>query len=162
MLSFSERLKQALHYDPDTGLLTWKTGPYRGRTIRVNDTRHGRRRLIFEGIRYTATHIIFHYMTGRWPRDAVDHINGVVDDDRWQNLREASATENQRNRKGHSKSGYKGVYPTTHGRYQAMIRDSGRTKPLGTFATPEEAHAAFCAAAKLLHGAFFNGEHRDN
>lgn len=157
-----EWLKQQLHYDPVTGALTWLRGPYRGRTVRVNDPKHGRRRVTIGCNRYTATHIIFFYMTGRWPLE-VDHVNNVKDDDRWENLREATRVEQQRNRRGHSLSGFKGVYPTSSGKFQAMIRDNGRTRPLGTFATPEEAHFAYCAVAQQMHGAFFNGGHsRDN
>jgi hypothetical protein len=37
-------------------------------------------------------------MTGEWPKDQIDHINRVKDDDRWENLREATQSQNSYNR----------------------------------------------------------------
>jgi len=154
MPSFDERLHKALAYDPNTGVLIWLQGPYRAH-IAGNVDNHGRRRLFFEGVRYLASRLIFRYMTCQWPKNEIDHINRIRDDDRWENLREVTHRQNTLNRDRKNKTGYRGVYPTSNGKYQAMIRENGRTRPLGTFVTPEEAHQAYVEAGKALHGRFF-------
>jgi hypothetical protein len=53
-----------------------------------------------------------------------------------------------------NKSQLKGAWPTANGRYRAQITIKGRTYSLGCFATPEEAHRAYCEAAKRHFGQF--------
>ena len=92
---------------------------------------------------------------GRGDKSVVDHINGNGLDNRKANLRIASATENGRNRRRHSNntSGFKGV-KKDKGRWVANIGGSKNRIRLGSFETPEEAHAAYCEAANRLHGEF--------
>ena len=44
------------------------------------------------------------------------------------------------------------------GRWRAEIYKDGRAHRLGTFATPEGAHAAYVAAARKLFGEFARAE----
>ena len=85
----------------------------------------------------------------------VDHINGDRLDNRRCNLRLATHAENCRNRKNHSNntSGFKGVHRQKN-RWRALIRVDGKSKFLGSFLTPEDAHAAYCAAARKYFGEF--------
>ena len=88
----------------------------------------------------------------------VDHISGDGLDNRRSNLRLATNTENSRNqpvRKSNT-SGFKGAdFHKAVGLWRARIRcDGNRRVHLGYFATPEEAHAAYCVAARKLHGEF--------
>lgn len=85
----------------------------------------------------------------------VDHINLNSLDNRRENLRLCQARENLCNRRAQSNSltGFKGVSPS-RGRFQAMIQRDGRAIFLGRFDTAEEAHAAYVAAARELHGEF--------
>jgi len=87
----------------------------------------------------------------------VDHINGNPLDNRKQNLRLCSRSENCRNKKvrSDSKSGFKGVYQTKSGRFQAYIgnpNEVSRNIKLGTYDTPEEAARAYDKKAVELHG----------
>ncbi|HTF72617.1 MAG TPA: HNH endonuclease [Edaphobacter sp.] len=87
----------------------------------------------------------------------VDHINGHGLDNRRENLRLATNAQNQRNRgaQKNNKSGLKGVYwHGGHKRWRATIYVNNIQKPLGSFNSAAEAHAAYCAAAKDLHGEF--------
>jgi hypothetical protein len=86
----------------------------------------------------------------------VDHINGDGLDNRRSNLRLATNAQNLQNQKRRSTntSGYKGVSLYRDGRWSARIRANGRRVFLGYFATPELAHAAYCAAAEKYHGEF--------
>lgn len=85
----------------------------------------------------------------------VDHINCDTLDNRRSNLRLATNAQNVMNSgvRCDNKSGFKGV-TKDRDRWSARITLSGKTMRLGSFRTPEEAHAAYCAAAKALHGEF--------
>jgi hypothetical protein len=92
-------------------------------------------------------------MTGEWPVSDVDHINGDPMDNSWRNLRQVSEHENLQNqRRPHScnRCGLLGVSKKPYG-WQARIRIDGKSKHLGTFDTPEKAHAAYVAAKRLHH-----------
>ena len=87
--------------------------------------------------------------------DVVDHVNGCGLDNRRSNLRPASRAQNQWNagRTKTNTSGWKGV--SRHKcSWRAQINVNGKRVRLGSFPTPEEAHAAYCEAAKRLHGEF--------
>lgn len=87
----------------------------------------------------------------------VDHIDGNRLDNRRTNLRVCTQTENSRNRRRHTNntSGYKGVSKRPSGSYRAQIKVDGKKIHLGTFASAEEAHKAYCNAARKYHGEFF-------
>jgi len=86
----------------------------------------------------------------------VDHINGVKGDNRIANLRLATDCQNSyhRPRKSNNVTGYKGVYQRENGKYRATITVNRKRTSLGTFDTKEEAYAAYCEAARRLHGEF--------
>ena len=75
------------------------------------------------------------------------------------NLRACSHAENGRNRtaQANNSSGYKGVsFHKQHEKWQARIMVNGKSKHLGFYLTPEDAHQAYCAAAAEFHGEFAN------
>lgn len=87
----------------------------------------------------------------------VDHRDGNGLDNRRSNIRPATIGENARNARIRSDntSGYKGVsFHKVTGRWSATIAINGKSKHLGLFGTPEEAHAVYCVAAKEMHGDF--------
>ena len=96
-------------------------------------------------------------MTGQWPIADVDHENLKHDDNRWENLRSASRSENRCNTGlyRNSASGLKGVYfNQARGKWHARITKDGRTRSLGYFQTAIDAHHAYAAAAGVVHGSF--------
>lgn len=85
--------------------------------------------------------------------EEVDHINNNPMDNRRANLRLASRAENCRNTRKPkvNTSGYKGAtFDKQTGKWRAQIAH----RHLGRFDTPEEAHEAYCKAAKELYGEF--------
>jgi hypothetical protein len=87
----------------------------------------------------------------------VDHIDGDGLNNTRQNLREATRSENSRNRGVMTKNstGLKGVYENPSGRsWCAKIRLYGKGYYLGSYSTPQEAHAAYAKACADLHGKF--------
>lgn len=91
-----ERLKQLLHYDPLTGIWTWRVD--RGFAARANvragdvagtPNDNGYRVIGVEGGVYRASHLAVLYMTGELPGEEVDHKDCDPTNDRWLNLREA-------------------------------------------------------------------------
>lgn len=158
------RLKELLHYDPAAGVFTWrvtrchkaKTGQRAG-----NTTYNGRSRRYRQiGIcnrNYHAGRLAWLYVTGEWPSRCVDHANCDSLDDRWTNLRLATSSQNNANRRvcKNNTTGFKGVsYHKGKKRYRAAIGLGRKSVHLGHYDTPEEAHAAYLAAAKRLFGEF--------
>lgn len=98
---------------------------------------------------------------GEWPIDLIDHRDGDGLNNRIGNLRMATNAQNLANSKRHRKSttNFKGVSAVTNSnRFRARIRRGGKEHHLGTFDTPEEAHAAYCRAAAETFGEFARGE----
>jgi len=91
----------------------------------------------------------------------IDHINGNTLDNRKCNLRICTHSQNSCNskRRVDNTSGYKGVTfrkGSKTNKWAAHIGINGVNKALGCYPTPEEAYAAYCKAAKELHGEFAN------
>lgn len=87
----------------------------------------------------------------------VDHINGDRLDNRLANLREATPSENSRNRRvgRNSKSGIKGVrWCPVLSKWISWITLNKRRTYLGSFHKIEDAAAAYARASKALHGEF--------
>jgi hypothetical protein len=157
----AERLRDLLDYDPETGVFLWKKDG-RGRTMRVGSvagTMHstGYTQINFGGEMWLAHRLAWLHVFGEWPREQIDHINGNRADNRIINLREATLSQNAANRKcrDDNASGFKGVsLNKSLGKWNAGIKVNGNMIRLGVFETPEQAHAAYCAAADKLHGEF--------
>jgi hypothetical protein len=152
-----EILQNHLDYNPDTGIFTRKTTFKRWSAGTVAGTMAGGYISIsLSGLILRAHRIAWTYMTGDQPPLIVDHINGNTTDNRWVNLRAADPSESTTNRKRqiNCKSGMKGAHKH-QGRWRSRVKFRGKVFDLGTFATAEEAHAAYCAAAKIIHLDFF-------
>lgn len=87
----------------------------------------------------------------------IDHINGNKLDNRRENLRFATKSQNMANRgkQSNNRLGAKGVtqHRETWG-FRAEIMVNGDRKCLGSFRTKEMASMAYAEAAKELHGEF--------
>jgi hypothetical protein len=156
-----ERLKKLLHYNPETGLFTRKTGRGgRSAGSPVGCTPKGDFGYVVIGVDrrlYLAHDLAFVFMVGVWPLEDVDHINGVKDDNRWGNLRPATRSQNNGNSRlrTDNTSGLKGVsFSKERQKWTAQIGIHGKQTSLGRFETREAAYAAYAAAAHRHFGEF--------
>lgn len=159
----AEEARQLFIYDESIGELRWaedvrpraKAGAIAGFICNAD----GYRRIGYKGTIYLGHRVMWLHHTGSWPKKFLDHIDGNRANNRIENLREASRTDNNRNvlRQRNNTSGYKGVsFMRRDSVWVAQITVNRKNYFLGRFATPEEAHAAYCKAAKEHHGDFAN------
>jgi hypothetical protein len=160
----AERLRELLHYDPETGMFTWrvnrrgtaKAGTHAGR---LNP--NGYRDIMINGKRYKEHRIAWLYARGVMPTNLIDHINGIKDDNRIENLREATKSQNSANRgkPNSSTSGCKGVsWSKAAKKWKAQIGTHCKKIYLGVFTNIEDASAAYQAAALKYQGEFAHKE----
>jgi hypothetical protein len=86
----------------------------------------------------------------------VDHINGIRSDNRPENLRLATRSDNQRNRQfmnSRNKTGARGVY-LNGSKFRVTITYNGMPKHIGLFASKQEAESAAIKARAELFGEF--------
>jgi len=155
LAEFVAMLRERYDYNIRTGEFIRKVTTSRrakAGTIATHKTPDGYLGMRIEGGQYKAHRIAWMYMTGEQPPQFIDHINGKRDDNRWDNLRAASKSENAINRLGYS-DGAKGV-TKRNGRWVARINLHGEDCWIGTFDTENEAIAARYGAAVILHREF--------
>lgn len=132
-----DQLKSILDYDPKTGLFTWKVKKSpRASAGSVAGSAHiaGYVEIGVDDHSYLAHRLAFLWMTGVFPSDQIDHINGVRDDNRWENLRAVSDQANKQNMKRprNNRSGVVGVsWFERTGKWRAYITVSDRQISLG-------------------------------
>src|SRR5215472_932811 len=154
-----ELIKSYFDYSPETGQLRWIDRP--ARRIHIGDIAgfpddQSRIKIGIGGKEYFAHRIIWVWVTGKWPDKEIDHINENPSDNRWANLREATPSQNHRNRgkQRNNTTGYKGVtFVRARNKYVAGVKLNGKRYNVGrTFSTAEEAYEAVCKLAAKLHG----------
>jgi len=110
-----KELKKVLHYEPTTGIFTWKV--YRNYNAKVGDTAgslnkaSGYIRIRIYSRLYEAHRLAWLYMEGYFPEHDIDHRFRIRSDNRWSELRHVSKQCNSRNCKIRSdnKSGVTGI-----------------------------------------------------
>lgn len=117
----------------------------------------GYRQVRIEGKIYPEHRIIFMMHHGNMP-EYIDHINGVRTDNRIENLRKCTPTQNSYNSVGKSKSGLpKGItWSKRANKYQAQLSINGKNVYLGLFTSLDEAEAVVKEARLKHHGEFSN------
>lgn len=150
-----ERLRELLHYDPDTGIFTWTRSTSNravaGKTAGCA-TPSGYVLLRIDDVLYKAHRLAWFYAYAVWPSKGLDHINRIPCDNRLQNLREANQSENMQNAgpQKNNRSGIPGVFFTGKS-WSAYIAINKKRTYLGFFKTKSEAVSARFAAAARLH-----------
>lgn len=171
-------LRECLDYDPRTGVFRWRARPESHFTdprvhTRWNRHKAGARAFVTENakgylracmtydgreIEIMAQRAAWALMTGEYPEELVDHKNTIRTDNRWRNLRSATQSQQNMNRRVNATatSGLKGAVPcsTQAGKWRSQIMIDGKSKHLGRFESAEAAHAAYVAAAAATFDEF--------
>jgi len=140
-----ERLKDVLHYNPETGIFTWRQslgGRVKCGGIAGSTNTAGYIQIAIDKKKYFAHRLAFLYMEGYIPENQVDHINRVRNDNSWCNLREVSQSCNMRNTSvcSNNISGVTGIsWNKDRNKWRATIRTSGINKQLGNFKSFDDA-----------------------
>ncbi len=149
-LTFLNGIREEFSYDRESGLLRragvtvgWPNG-------------NGYLRVRFRARKIYVHQVAVFLVTGNWLVGPIDHANGDRSDNRWGNLRPCTHSQNMQNSKkqANGTQPYKGIERFPSGRWGARIMADGESRRLGSFGTPEAAHAAYAAAAARLHGEF--------
>lgn len=138
-----EMIKSDFDYNPYTGVLKKRmnghTGSFNG---------HGYLHTRYKGHIYPLHRLIYLYMTGSWPAQLIDHINGKRTDNRWINLRAISCRENSVNSRKLPPNRLPGCYlhhikDNGDKVWMACININKKTVNLGYFQTEIEANARY-------------------
>jgi hypothetical protein len=155
-----ERLKELIHYDPDSGEFTWLVK--RGRSAIVGSVAgtinsRGYRQIYIDSKPYLAHRLAWLYMHGCWPDNEIDHINLNRCDNRLCNLRLATRSQNCQNRKlpSHNTSGVLGVHwHSEANKWEAKIFKHRKCIYLGLFEDLELAELVAAEARAKHFGEF--------
>lgn len=159
-------LRSVLDYDAETGVFRWKwradlsdwdNKRIAGEIAGGSHDKNGRVRIEIMGRAYYAHRLAWLYMTGEWPEGLIDHRDTDAGNNRWENLRPATRSQNTANSKARlgSRSGLKGVsWRKREKKWVARIMKDGKSQSLGYFDKPEDAHAVYAMAAAETFGEF--------
>ncbi len=149
-------LKTLFEYDQKTGNLIWlknKRQKTKGKIAGSLGSK-GHVEIKIDGIKYQAHRLVWLYLNGNFPTNQIDHINRIKSDNRIENLREVTNSENKQNidkPRGYSNP-YMGVYfHKKRKKWRSKITKEGVQYELGFFDTPELAKKAYLDAKKELH-----------
>lgn len=150
-----DRLREVLHYAPETGILTWLIS---GHGIFLNSEAgfinpDGYMQIRIDRLTRLAHRLAWALHHGEHPQTLIDHKNGIRTDNRIDNLRLCTTSQNQQN-KAPLNGRFKGVTALPSGRFQAQINVSGVQLYLGTHDAAEDAAAAYDTAARTHFGEF--------
>lgn len=151
-----EYLQSILQYKE--GNLYWKIRPSQG--TKIGDiagsisNKYGQ--IYIHNCAYKVHRIIFMMHYG-YVSDQIDHIDGNPLNNKIENLRAVTTSQNQLNRKisPNSKTGYKGVsFHSQTGRYQVRVSINGKDKYFGIYEDLELAGLVAQMAREKYHGEY--------
>ena len=154
------RLKELLIYSRSTGLFTWRVN--HGKKIKAGQVAGapqgmGYIQVQVDGYNYLAHRLAYLYVRGRFPVNQIDQRDGQRDGQRdencWANLRVSTVAQNAQNIRQATKRSLVGLLGVSRNgkRWKSNIRVDKKLVHLGTFDTPELAHAAYVEAKRKHH-----------
>lgn len=158
-----EDLRKWFDYNPDTGVLTWKSKPtVKGRVTigseagTIKRGSHGEyRHTQILNYRTGSHRIIWCWMTGVWP-DEIDHLDRNGLNNKWCNLEDKGSSRNMLNRSRSNRCIHlRGTTPRKNGKWAAQIGFKGKNVHIGTFESEQEAHDAYLKKSLELFGESF-------
>jgi hypothetical protein len=152
------RLRELIHYDPETGLFSRRVALRGGRVgpVGASPSKNGYIYFSVANRPYLAHRLAWLYVYGEWPKNDTDHINCIRADNRIANLRDVERYVNNQNRAGvkssNKVSGMTGVSWHIHSqKWRARISLQGKEYRVGLYDTPQEASEAYLTAKRKLH-----------
>lgn len=157
------RLRDILHYDPETGVFTRKVRTAqchqigdRADFVVGTGGQRGYHRVALDGHRHLAHRLAWLYVHGEWPAGEVDHRNGVRGDNWIKNLRDVTRQINAENFRKATKRNKHGTLlgATLHEQnhcWIARITVARKSIYIGSFTTEEQAHLAYLAYKRKHH-----------
>lgn len=152
-----EEVKARYDYDP-AGFLLHKRGPHQhsGKRAGYADA-HKKGYWVIEcrGKRYPAHRLIYLWHHGTYPVYSVDHINRVKTDNRIENLRDGTPSEQNQNVEyaGKNRTGYRGIdFRKDKQRYRGVVGFNGKKHKTKNYKTADAAYKAYCELVVSLYG----------
>lgn len=159
-----DELREKLYFDHLTNTIRWKIAnpPYpAGYPAYSLQTEKGYRVVRLKRVEYMEHRLIWFFVHGTWPKNDIDHKNGIKHDNTPDNLRDVTKTVNNQNKR---KARADKILNTPLGvtylwflkkpktkKFRASVSINGKDKFLGRFHTPEEAHQCYLEAKRRLH-----------
>jgi hypothetical protein len=109
------------------------------------------------GKKIKRSRLVYYMVNGKWPDNCIDHINGDSLDDRPENIREATVTQNSWNHRTRLKKQNLPMGVRKNGKFETYTARIGYNKKMitiGTFKTIEEAQNAYITRKKELYGEY--------
>jgi hypothetical protein len=152
-------LRSWLDYDPATGIFRWRQhigGRAAAGDIAGSQREDGYWRIVIRGRRYYSHRLAWFYVHGEMPR-RLDHRDTDPGNNAIGNLRPATQSQNIANKRQskNNTTGFKGVsLDKRRGTYDAYLTVKRQRIYLGSFRSPEDAHAAYMVKAREQFGEF--------
>ncbi len=148
----TERLRALLHYDPVSGVFTWrearswmvKAGDVAGRKV----TPEEHVAICIDYVTYTAGRLAWQWMMGKVPAHHIEHQNGKAGDASWSNLR-LEPRPGIAIRQGSNAKGYTDR-KSRRKRFRVRVWSDGGWKGVGGFETRAAARDAYWFAKALI------------
>ena len=142
-----ERLKKFYLYDPQTGIFERikRMGGHLPNKVAGYKNPNGYIYIQMDGKNYRAHRLAWLYVYGEFPKNHIDHINKIKDDNRIENLRDVTHKVNIQNtcKPRTNTSGIKGVtWIAKKNKWLASIKHFGKSIHLGYYETIEQAQQA--------------------
>ncbi|WP_112901762.1 HNH endonuclease [Escherichia coli] len=162
MMLTQKRMKELLTYDRETGVIT------RTKTISGNAVKgmvagsikpNGYMQIQVDGKCYLGHRLAWLHEYGEFPSGFLDHINGKRDDNRIENLRIVTPSQNchNENMRTNNTSGIKGVtWDKRRNTWSAKLWHERRCINLGSFKDINLAKEAIMKKRRELHGEYAN------
>lgn len=155
-----KHVKECFHYEPSSGKLTWKIS--KARCVKIGQEAgwmrsDGYRQVEVDGTKFLVHRLIYFFIEGKFPPKEIDHIDGNKSNNRWNNIRACSRSENMSNAgpRRNNKLGIRGVYyDPKRRRYITRIRKGCTKKYIGSFKTKEEAARAYQEEQSKIFGEY--------
>ena len=153
------KLSEYFTLDCQSGILTWNKKVAKKivvGSVAGSARKDGYSYVTIFGEKYGIHQVVYAMTHGRWANE-IDHIDGNPSNNKPENLRECTRSQNNINRsvQVNNTSGRRGVYLSKRlNLWHARIKINGRYISLKYHKTIEAAHDAYEAAAKIYHGEF--------